>query len=258
ISSVQDGASAIVGMQAVGNSLKFGAKSGDNINGSLVINNSGNVGINTTTPASSAKLEVNSTTKGFLPPRLTMIEMLSIPSPVEGLIVYNTEKHKLMYYDGAYWRFYDGTMYVGMYYQGGVVFYLDGNGGGLICAVTDQDGGSGIEWYFGYSTTGATGTAIGTGQANTTAIINVQGAGSYAATVCDNYTVGSYSDWFLPSKDELNKMYQNKATINASAIANGGSALLNNVYWSSSEFDYETARDQWFQTGSQGIDVKYA
>jgi len=243
----------------IGSSNNYGFSIVTNNQYRLTADTSGSVGIGTTTPASSAQLEINSTTKGFLPPRLTTIEMLSIPSPDEGLIVYNTEEHKPVYYDGTYWRFYDGTVmvYIGMYYQGGVVFYLDGSGGGLICAVSNQDSGSGIQWYnANYIATGATGTAIGTGQANTTAIISIQGAGSYAAKVCDNYTVGSYSDWFLPSKDELNAMYVNKTTIDATAIANGGSAFVSTIYWSSSESTTHYAWDQDFSNSNQSTSFK--
>ncbi len=140
------------------------------------------------------------------------------------------------------------TLAIGEYFQGGVVFYLDGNGGGLICAITDQNGGSTIQWYNGsFTTTGATGTAIGTGQANTTAIINNQGAGSYAATVCTDLGEG----WFLPSKDELNEMYQNKAAIDAAAIANGGTAFAVDTYWSSSESHSLTALVQYYFNGFQ-------
>jgi hypothetical protein len=53
-------------------------------------------------------------------------------------------------------------------------------------------------------TTGATATAIGTGQSNTNTIISVQGAPTigYAADQC-NTLVDVYSDWYLPSKNEL-------------------------------------------------------
>jgi len=107
----------------------------------------------------------------------------------------------------------------------------------LLCAVNNQDAGSGIPWAnnWSYTITGASATAIGTGQSNTTAIIATLGPGSYAATVCDNYTVGAYSDWFLPSKDELYEMFLNISAIDATAIANGGSAFGSASYWSSSE-----------------------
>ena len=148
---------------------------------------------------------------------------------------------------------------VGDFYGGGVVFYIFESGDtgyiagethGLIAAVEDQS--SGIQWYNGsYVTTGATGTAVGTGADNTTTIISVQGATetSYAAGLARAYTGGGYTDWFLPSKDELNKMYTNRATINTTAAANSGSDFANNYYWSSSEIDNYFA---WFQNFNDG------
>ena len=133
---------------------------------------------------------------------------------------------------------------VGDSYGGGIVAYIlvDGDTGydaseqhGLIAATADQS--AGIQWYHGsYVVTGATDTAIGTGQANTTAIVTIQGAGSYAAQLCNDLTEGGYDDWFLPSKDELNKLYINKDAI-------GGFAT--SFYWSSSEY-YATSA--WWQS----------
>ena len=54
------------------------------------ITNTGNVGIGTTTPNSSAKLHVDSTTQGFLPPRMTAVQANAIVTPEEGLMVYVT------------------------------------------------------------------------------------------------------------------------------------------------------------------------
>lgn len=125
---------------------------------------------------------------------------------------------------------------VGEFKFGGVIFWVNGtNNGGLVCTVNDLNGGVTVPWNNGSDIgTGATATAIGTGQANTTAIVTSQGAGTYAASLCDNLTLNGFSDWYLPSIDELGEMYTNRAIINATAIANGG-ANFSVVTWSSSE-----------------------
>ena len=119
---------------------------------------------------------------------------------------------------------------------------------GLVAATSDQS--AGIRWYNGTLTnTLATGTALGTGLANTNTIISIQGATatSYAAGLARAYSDGIYHDWYLPSKDELNKLY-----INRSAI--GGFASL--YYWSSSEDVASYAWLQDFRYGNQYNDSK--
>ena len=132
---------------------------------------------------------------------------------------------------------------IGDYYGGGIVAYIDGSGiHGLIAATADQS--TGIQWYNGsYVVTGAAGTAIGTGQANTTAIVTIQGTGSYAAQLCNDLIVSGYDDWFLPSKDELNKLWINRVAI-------GGFADY--YYWSSSELNANYAWSHSFFIGYQG------
>jgi hypothetical protein len=141
---------------------------------------------------------------------------------------------------------------IGDAYQGGKIAYIlspadpgyvAGQNHGLIAAPADR--ATGLRWYNGsYVATGATGTALGTGAANTDAIIAVQGApaASYAAGWARAYKGGGYADWYLPSKDELNKLYLNQAKI-------GGFGP--NYYWSSSEFDAGTAWTQAFDLSSQ-------
>lgn len=141
------------------------------------------------------------------------------------------------------------TLVVGDSYGGGIVAYIDGTGHGLIAAAADQ--GTRIQWYNGsYVVTGATGTAIGTGFANTYKIIAEQGATitDYAAGLARAYNGGGYTDWFLPSQGELNKLYINKVAI-------GGFA--DSVYWSSSEKDAEDAWAQNFGSGSWIYDYKH-
>jgi hypothetical protein len=149
---------------------------------------------------------------------------------------------------------------IGDFNHGGVVFWLDGNGGGLVCTISDLNSGALIQWGNGieYQATGANATAIGTGQANTNAIINIQGAGNYAASLCDNLTLNGYSDWFLPSQDELNEMYINNPIINTVAVANGG-VSFSLYYWTSSQATTNTniAWIQFFQGGSQQINNKF-
>ena len=70
------------------------------------IDNVGNVGINTTNPDASAKLQVDSTTSGFLPPRMTNTERNNITSPQIGLIVYCIDATEGLYvYKSSGWTF---------------------------------------------------------------------------------------------------------------------------------------------------------
>jgi len=64
------------------------------------------VGINIdgAVPDGSAMLDVVSTDKGFLPPRLSTMEMNAISSPSAGLMVYNTSINSICFYDGTSWR----------------------------------------------------------------------------------------------------------------------------------------------------------
>jgi Protein of unknown function (DUF1566) len=130
---------------------------------------------------------------------------------------------------------------IGQSYGGGIIFYIDGTGQhGLISATSDQS--TGAPWGCYSTLIGGTGTAIGTGQANTTAIIAGCITAGIAAQLCDALTLNGYSDWFLPSRDELNQMYLQKTVI-------GGFA--NSFYWSSSEYDAGDAWYQYFPSGTQ-------
>jgi hypothetical protein len=139
------------------------------------------------------------------------------------------------------------TYHIGQSYGGGIIFYLDSTKQhGLIAATTDQS--TGISWYNGsYIVTGAKGIAIGTGAANTTKIINKQGKGSYAAKVCRKYNGGGFTDWYLPSKAELNQLFLHRDKV-------GGLEATN--YWSSTESDVNNANDEEFGGGFKFADDK--
>jgi len=85
----------------------YSEKSGDTTlwlkNENAVYYNQGQVGVGTSQPDSSAKLDVSSTTQGFLPPRMTTEERDSIPNPAAGLIIFNTNTHCINFYNGEQW-----------------------------------------------------------------------------------------------------------------------------------------------------------
>lgn len=71
----------------------------------MAVNSWGQAGIGTNTPDPSAALEIQSTSKGILLPRLTETQMLSIANPAEGLIIFNTNTNSFWYYkNGTGWR----------------------------------------------------------------------------------------------------------------------------------------------------------
>jgi hypothetical protein len=97
--------------------------------------------------------------------------------------------------------------------------------------------------------------SIGTGQSNTTIIVtwlNSHSETDCAAQLCDALVYGGYSDWFLPSKDEINLMYANLKVFGV-----GGFAEEPDAYWSSSEHDAGSVWAQCFGCGGQGLNYKY-
>ena len=144
------------------------------------------------------------------------------------------------------------SLSIGDLHQGGYIFYLDGNGGGLIAASTYE---SPTEWGCqGTEITGADGTAIGTGAQNTIDIVAGCSTSTWtspiAADICANLSLNGYSDWFLPSMDELNLMYLNIGSGNALGLGNIGS-FVGGYHWSSTEISYNNAWFQDFNNGNQ-------
>ena len=130
----------------------------------------------------------------------------------------------------------------GKMHEGGLIFYLNTNDGtGMVAAPADQ--GNSIEWgCLGTEILGADGEALGTGNANTQAIINGCSKALIAARVCSDLFLNHKDDWFLPSKDELNRLW-------VVLYSNGDSSFQAGFYWSSSEI---TAHTAWALRHPQG------
>ena len=129
---------------------------------------------------------------------------------------------------------------IGQSYGGGIIFWIDSSGQhGLIAATSDQ--GFNREGSAAYHLWG-TGTAIGTGASNTKKIILAEGQTLvYAARLCRDYRGGGYSDWFLPSKDEIYQLYLQKNVVGD---------FIRGAYWCSSEVDISTAWGKFFYNGT--------
>jgi len=141
---------------------------------------------------------------------------------------------------------------IGDTHQGGIIFYLDASGcHGLIAAPSDQS--TGIAWWNGsYVDTYAYGNGIGAGEGNSQGIRRWQGTCSscYASELCQDLSLGGYTDWYLPSKYELNLMYENIGQGDALGLGNIGN-FVNSYYWSSTEGSPSGAWGQSFSVGSQ-------
>lgn len=74
------------------------------IGDSQIFDNGTNIGIGTITPNPSSILDLTSTTKGFLPPRMTTAKRNAIVSPIAGLIVYDITENKHFGFDGTSWK----------------------------------------------------------------------------------------------------------------------------------------------------------
>ena len=142
---------------------------------------------------------------------------------------------------------------IGETHEGGIIFYLDGTGGGLIAAPDDLDGT--YEWgcLLTQVEDGGNLTQIGTGYQNTIDIINQQCStelgGVPAAQAAKDAQINGFNDWYLPSRDELYQMYLK--------IGQGGLDSNNNIgdfsssqYWSSSESNFSNA---WIVAFSVGL-----
>ena len=145
---------------------------------------------------------------------------------------------------------------VGAAYGGGICAYLKVSGDpgysastphGLIVATADQ---AAVAYWSNVTNVAVTGTSanLGTGAANTTKIIAQAGHTASAAKNCRNYNGGGFSDWYLPSETELDKL-----CLNCTAI---GVLDPEGFYWTSTEADASDVSIYSFYDGAAYQDVK--
>ncbi|MBA6340906.1 DUF1566 domain-containing protein [Colwellia sp. MB02u-10] len=144
---------------------------------------------------------------------------------------------------------------------GGWIFYItDGGLHGIEAAPLDQDEyyGTGAEWgCYGEIVSGAFGTSVGEGKTNTATILahtctNEPDMGNKphrAAILASSHNYNGFEGWFLPSKDELNLMYEN-------LHINGVGGFADTSYWSSSQINNNFAWQQYFTNGSMASNGK--
>ena len=153
------------------------------------------------------------------------------------------------------------THYIGEEYGGGVIFHLwKDNAGvehGLIVALTDQS----ISQAWSNVTSAEIGTSAQSswdGLSNSNAIVGQAGHTSSAAKLCLDLVSGGQSDWYLPSIQELNMLWNNYYTVaRVLSQISGAAQLSNSYYWSSSELNTSYAWSFGFGNGSSNNLVKY-
>lgn len=226
------------------------------------------VGIGTSTPDNSAALDITSNTKGLLLPRMTSVQRDAISSPATGLMIFCTNCGVVgqpQFYSGSSWYNMLGQaaappLSVGQSAFGGKIAYIlqpDDPGydvnvvHGLVATTTDVST-SAMWGCWGTTITGADGTAIGTGNQNTIDILAGCGEDGIAAKLCSELSITDqdgtvYNDWYLPSKNELIKLYQNRVAISG--------FNLSGIYWSSSEGINQIV-DAWILDFSNGTTIE--
>jgi Protein of unknown function (DUF1566) len=139
---------------------------------------------------------------------------------------------------------------IGQAALGGIIAYITGGGStgtsGLVVSAADVS--TGAEWgCVGVSI--LTDSAIGTGYQNTLNIINNCTTAGIAAKLCRDLLDGGYSDWYLPSQDELNALYANKVAI----------GITSNIYWTSTAQSPVNDLTSWyknFTNSSPSVDFR--
>ena len=139
---------------------------------------------------------------------------------------------------------------------GGVVFWVDPSGEhGLVVDKVIKN--SSLKWSSNSNTEiGAKGSSVGGGFMNTAFMIIFNPTGTTAARPCINSSQGGYSDWYLPSDNELQLLYNERVKVNATMTANGWTLLTNAYHWSSTESNATQAKRRNPMTNANNVQNK--
>lgn len=150
------------------------------------------VGIGTTNPNTSAALDISSTTKGFLPPRMTTNDRNLIAIPEPGLMIYNTTTNQLNLFNATQWTNMDGTSASSAPGAPAISAVTSGNGQVDVAFTAPADnGGSTITTYTATSNpSGITGSIsqVGSGTITVSGLTN---GTAYTFTVTATNAVGT-------------------------------------------------------------------
>ena len=157
---------------------------------------------------------------------------LSLPNGIQALLNAGETPNNLLEVGVAH------SDMIGKQYAGGLIFYLDSRGKGLVVSPSDQS--SSIAWGCdGIPIEGADGTMVGSGLPNSLDIASGC-MGSSSAKTCLDLFLNGFADWYLPSQDELDLIWENLGDSDGNGN-NEGPADINNIgafqpgiYWCSS------------------------
>jgi hypothetical protein len=247
-----------------------------------------NVAINSdgSSPDASAVLDITATDKGLLLPRVVLSEISDaspITTPANSLLIYNTATVNDVTPGYYYWNDTNSewvrliteagsgstaTHYVGEFYAGGIVFYVDQTGEhGLVVSIDDIDydemwaSYGPVNWHDNLNDNEGA-ISYYDGSYNTSKMMDhSDGNDNSAAENCYFYDAGGFDDWYLPAISQLRRLYNEADIVSEACLLNGGSIFTiaslspEGRYWSSTQVPGDTGK-AYCLTFQDGITIE--